>query len=194
MTEREVLFTGVGGQGVQIVSKALAMAALTEGHHVLLLPRYGGGMRGGMTNAALTIGDGELRALPVITTAWSAFVMDPAFWETVRPNLAPGAVVVVNSSVFELTVEVPSARVFGVPAKETAVAMGSPQSAGFVMLGAFVALTGLVGVESAVNAMKELVPPYRTQHVAANEAAIRAGAGLVPALAAPAWPTLAGVQ
>ena len=29
--------------------------------------------------------------------------------------------------------------------------------------------------------MKQLVPPYRTQHVAANEAALRAGADAGPA-------------
>jgi 2-oxoacid:acceptor oxidoreductase gamma subunit (pyruvate/2-ketoisovalerate family) len=187
MTEREVLFTGVGGQGVQIASKALAMSAVAEGFEVLLLPRYGGGMRGGMTNASLTIGDGPLRALPVITSAWSAFVMDPAFWETVRPNLADGAVVVVNSTVFDIPVDVVNARVFRVPAKDMAVEMGNPMSAGFVMLGAFAAVTGLVSVDSAVGAMKELVPPYRTQHVEANEAAIRAGAASVPWQAAPAW-------
>jgi 2-oxoglutarate ferredoxin oxidoreductase subunit gamma len=194
MTEREVLFTGVGGQGVQIVSKALAMAALNEGHEVLLLPRYGGGMRGGMTNASLTVGDGDLRALPVITSAWSAFVMDPAFWETVRPNLAEGAVVLVNSTLFELEVDVPAARVFRVPAMDMAAAMSSPLSAGFVMLGAFAAITGLVQVGSAQAAMRELVPAYRTQHVAANERAIEAGAAAVPSMAAPAWPGLAGVR
>jgi 2-oxoglutarate ferredoxin oxidoreductase subunit gamma len=187
MTEREVLFTGVGGQGVQIASKALAMAAVAEGFEVLLLPRYGGGMRGGMTNASLTIGDGTLQALPVITSAWSAFVMDPAYWETVRPNLASGAVVVVNSSVFDLPVEVTDAKVFRVPAKDMAVEMGNPMSAGFVMLGAFVAVTGLVSVEAAVGAMRELVPPYRTQHLEANERAIRAGAASVPTGAVPAW-------
>jgi 2-oxoglutarate ferredoxin oxidoreductase subunit gamma len=191
MTEREVLFTGVGGQGVQIASKALAMAAVAQGFEVLLLPRYGGGMRGGMTNASLTVGDGPLRALPVITSAWSAFVMDPAFWETVRPNLTDGAVVVVNSSVFDLPVEVARAKVFRVPAKDMAVEMGNPMSAGFVMLGAFVAVTDLVSVESAVEAMRELVPPYRTQHLEANERAIRAGAASVPGGAAPAW---AGMQ
>jgi 2-oxoacid:acceptor oxidoreductase gamma subunit (pyruvate/2-ketoisovalerate family) len=190
VTEREVLFTGVGGQGVQIASKALAMSAVAEGFEVLLLPRYGGGMRGGMTNASLTVGDGALQALPVITSAWSAFVMDPAFWETVRPNLADGAVIVVNSTVFDLPVDVLNARVFRVPAKDMAVEMGNPMSAGFVMLGALVAVTGLVSVESAVGAMKELVPPYRTQHVEANEAAIRAGAAFLPPLAAPAWQDL----
>jgi 2-oxoglutarate ferredoxin oxidoreductase subunit gamma len=190
LTEREVLFTGVGGQGVQIASKALAMAAIADGFEVLLLPRYGGGMRGGMTNATLTVGNGALRALPVVTSAWSGFVMDPAYWETIRPNLAEGAVVVVNSSGFELMVDIPEARVFRVPAKDIAVDMGIPMSAGFVMLGAFVAVTGIVEVESAVGAMKQLVPPYRTEHVEANERAIRAGAGALPWHGAPAWPGL----
>lgn len=194
MTEREVLFTGIGGQGVQIASKALAMAAIAEGRQVLLVPRYGGGMRGGMTNAEVTVGDGPLRALPVVTDAWSAYVMDPAFWETIRPNLAPGAVVVVNSSLFHGPVDVPEARVFEIPAMEIAGELGNPMSAGFVLLGALVGVTGLVGVDQAVTAMRQLVPPYRTQHVEANERAIHAGAGAVRALAAPAWPEAVGAR
>ena len=194
MTEREVLFTGVGGQGVQIVAKALALAAVAEGRQVLLVPSYSGFMRGGMTNAGLTVGDGPLRALPVITSAWSAFVMDQAYWETVRPNLSAGAVVVVNSSLFRLDVDVREAEVFAVPAMALAADLGSPMSAGFVLLGAFAAITGLVGVESVVGAMRQLVPAYRAQHLAANERAIAAGAASVPALAAPAWPDRAGVR
>jgi 2-oxoglutarate ferredoxin oxidoreductase subunit gamma len=189
-----VLFTGVGGQGVQIVSKALALAAVAEGREVLLVPSYSGFMRGGMTNAGLTVGDGPLRALPVITSAWSAFVMDPAYWETIRPNLATGAVVVVNSSLFRLDVDVPGAELFAVPAMDLAAELGSPMSAGFVLLGAFAAITGLVGVDTVVGAMRQLIPAYRAQHLAANEQAIEAGAESVPALAAPAWPNLAGVR
>jgi 2-oxoglutarate ferredoxin oxidoreductase subunit gamma len=154
----------------------------------MLVPRYGGGMRGGMTNAEITIGDQALRALPVATSAWSAYVMDPSYWSTIRPNLADGAVVVVNSSLCAgLSVDVPEARVFEVAASEVASGLGSPMSAGFVLLGAFVAVTGLVGVESAVGAMRQLVPAYRTQHLEVNARAIRAGAGLLPAGAAPAW-------
>ena len=88
--EREVLFTGVGGQGVQIVSKALAMAVVAEGREALLLPQYSGGMRGSKTNAKLTVGDAPLRALPIVIDAWSAFVMDQSFWETIRPKLRAG--------------------------------------------------------------------------------------------------------
>jgi 2-oxoglutarate ferredoxin oxidoreductase subunit gamma len=189
--EREVLFTGIGGQGVQIASKALAMAAIGEGRQVLLVPRYGGGMRGGMTNAELTVGDGPLRALPVASSAWSAYVMDPSYFPTIEPNLRPGAVVVVNSSLFDVPVGVEEARVFEVPATSMASELGSVMGAGFVLLGAFVALTGIVGLDQVVDAMRQLVPSYRTQHVAANERAIRAGAEAVPAMAAPAWDNVA---
>jgi len=189
--EREVLFTGIGGQGVQIASKVLAMAAIAEGRQILLVPRYGGGMRGGMTNAELTIGDGPLRALPVASSAWSAYVMDPSYWSTIEPNLRPGAVVVVNSSLFDVPVDVEAPRVFEVPATSMASELGSVMSAGFVLLGAFVALTGIVGLDQATDAMRQLVPSYRTQHVAANERAIRAGAQAVPPMAAPAWDTVA---
>ena len=80
---------------------------------------------------------------------------------------------------------------FAVPASDMATALGSPMSAAFLMLGAFAAVTGVVGVESVVGAMRQLVPAYREQHVAANERAIEAGAASVPALAAPAWPDVA---
>jgi 2-oxoglutarate ferredoxin oxidoreductase subunit gamma len=185
--EREVLFTGVGGQGVQIASKVLATAAIAEGRQVMLVPRYGGGMRGGMTNAEVTIGDRALRALPVATSAWSAYVMDPTFYDTIRPNLADGATVVVNSSLFKGTVDVPGAKVFEVAASDVAAELENPMTAGFVLLGAFVAVTGLVSLDSAIVAMRELVPAYRTQHLEANERALRAGAALLPELAVPAW-------
>ena len=186
MTERAVLFTGVGGQGVQICSKALATAANDEGRHTMLIARYGGGMRGGMTNAEVTIGDAALRALPIAPSAWAAFVMSPAHWDTISGRLQPDAVVVVNSSL--VSFDVPGAQVFGVAANDLAAGLGNPLSAGFVLLGAFVALTGLVSVDGTVAAMRQLVPSYRTEHLEANEAALRAGATALPALGAPAWP------
>jgi 2-oxoglutarate ferredoxin oxidoreductase subunit gamma len=186
-----VLFTGIGGQGVQIVAKALASAAVHEGRSVLLVPRYGGIMRGGKTNAELTVGDGRLRGLPVVTDAWSGFVMDQSYWDTIKDSLAADAVLLVNSTLFHQPVQLPRARLYELAATDIATDLGSPMSAAFVMLGAFAALTGLVRVESVTDAMRELVPAYRTQHVAANERAIEAGAAAVPRLAAPAWPDVA---
>ena len=79
-----------------------------------------------MTNAEVTVGDGPLRALPVATDCWSAYAMDPAYWSTVGPHLRAGAVVVVNSSLFDSEVGVADAAVFGVPASDVADELGSP--------------------------------------------------------------------
>ncbi len=37
--------------------------------------------------------------------------------------------------------------------------------------------------------MRASIPPYRTQHIEANERALRAGAKLLPADEFPAWET-----
>jgi Pyruvate/2-oxoacid:ferredoxin oxidoreductase gamma subunit len=70
--------------------------------------------------------------------------------------------------------------------------LGNAMAVSMVATGAYVALTGLVGLESAIAAMEESLPAYRRQHAEANAAALRAGAALVDPLAAPAWPAVAG--
>ena len=85
-----------------------------------------------------------------------------------------------NSSVVD---ELPTSgdiSAWTVPAGDLALEAGSAMSAGFVLLGAYAAITGLVSLDALIAAMRELVPPYRTQHLAVNEAALRAGAGAVP--------------
>lgn len=186
-----MLLTGIGGQGVQLCAKAMAMAATSEGRQAMLSSHYGGEMRGGQTEASVVVADTGLRALPILPSAGSAYVMHPAWWPPVRDRLRAGAVVVANSTVVEEELfrgeDAPDIRLFMVPATSMAADAGAPMTAGFVLLGAYAGATGLVSVDAVVAAMKELVPPYRRQHVEANERAIRAGAGAVPALAAPLW-------
>lgn len=186
-----MLLTGIGGQGVQLCAKAMAMAATSEGRQAMLSSHYGGEMRGGQTEASVVVADTGLRALPILPSAGSAYVMHPAWWPPVRDRLRAGAAVVANSTVVEEELfrgeDAPDIRLFMVPATSMAADAGAPMTAGFVLLGAYAGATGLVSVDAVVEAMKELVPPYRRQHVEANERAIRAGAGAVPALAAPLW-------
>ena len=133
-------------------------------------------MRGGQTEASIIVSDDRLRPVPILESTWSAYVMHHRYWPGVAARLRPGGLAVVNSSVTgdELTAE--GAEVVPVAAGDIAAGLGSPMAAGFVLLGAYVSVAGLARLESLVDAMKELVPPYRTQHLAINEAALRAGA------------------
>ena len=73
--EREVLLTGIGGQGIQLAAQVLAEAALEEGRDVQLFGAYGGMMRGGSTEATLVVSDGPVQAPPTVGSAWAALVL-----------------------------------------------------------------------------------------------------------------------
>lgn len=178
------MLTGIGGQGVQLAAKTLAMAATAEGHQVMMSSHYGGEMRGGQTEASVVVSDGRLRPVPILESTWSAYVMHPRYWPGVAARLRPGGMAVVNSTVAP-DIEPGDFRLVPVPAGDIAAGLGSPMGAGFVLLGAYGAATAMAGLEALVVAMKELVPPYRTQHIALNEAALRAGAEAVTAAGAP---------
>ena len=114
-------------------------------------------------------------------------MLHPKFWDPLAAKLVDGAVVLVNSSLFEGELDREHWRVFDVPATELATELGNVMGASMVITGAFVAVTGLVGLDATVAAMADAVPPYRRQHVEANERALRAGFDAVEAQVAPAW-------
>jgi len=188
--ERELLLTGIGGQGVQLAAQVIARAATLEGRNVMLFGVYGGVMRGGNSDATVVVADDRVQAPPIVSHAWSALALHPRYWGPMSARLIPDAVVVINSSLFDEPVDMP--RVFAVPATQVATEeLGNPMAVSMVATGAYIALTELVSLDSATAAMEESLPAYRRQHAQANAAALRAGAGLVDARAALAWASAA---
>ncbi|HVN39762.1 MAG TPA: 2-oxoacid:acceptor oxidoreductase family protein [Myxococcota bacterium] len=186
--EREILFTGVGGQGVQLAAQVLARAAMLEGRHVMLLGTYGGTMRGGNTDATLVVADAPISSPPIVSRAWALLAMHHQFFAPLRGKLRPGSLVVANSTVFTASLD-RTWRAFEVPATARATELGSPVVGAMVLIGAFARITGLVSLASLEEAMRACVPSYRRQHVELNERALHAGFEHAPADAAPAWRT-----
>lgn len=52
-----ILIAGIGGQGVQILGKLLAMCANAQGMHVTVDAKYSGNMRGAPSNCTVIISD-----------------------------------------------------------------------------------------------------------------------------------------
>lgn len=174
--ETAVLLTGIGGQGIQLIGKTLALAATTEGKHAMLAADYGGEMRGGPSNASVAIGTAPLKALPILPTADAAIVANHKFSGVVPERLIPGGLLLLNSSIVDPARAGVAHRVVAVPATALAAELGAPQAGGFVLLGAFNRLAGLVAEESLVAAMTSLLPPYRREHATKNAGALAAGA------------------
>jgi Pyruvate/2-oxoacid:ferredoxin oxidoreductase gamma subunit len=186
VTEREVLLTGIGGQGVQLAAQVLARAAVLEGRDVLLFGIYGGAMRGMNTDGTVVVGDGPIQSPPLLSTTWSAIAMHDRYWKPIAPKVRDGGVVVVNDATFGGSLD-DRYHVFRVPATELAAQVGDELAASMVIVGAYASVTGLVGLDALVAAMRDSVPAYRRQHLTRNEAALRIGAAALEPLAVPAW-------
>jgi 2-oxoglutarate ferredoxin oxidoreductase subunit gamma len=184
--EREVLITGIGGQGIQLAAQVLARAATLEGRNVMYLGLYGGMMRGGNTDSTVVVADGPIAAPPVVSHAWSAIAMHDEYWAPLEPKLRKDGLVLVNDATFTTEITGP-VTVLRVPATNVAAELGNPLGGSMVLLAAYAAITGIVGRDSLVAGMRESIPPYRTQHIEANERAIAAGWDLLPANERPAW-------
>lgn len=197
--ERELLMTGIGGQGVQLAAQLIAKTATRFGRYAQLFGSYGGMMRGGNTDATLIIGQEPVQAPPMVSAAWSALVMHHEFAAATMARLRPDGVLVLNTSVVTDDVLPPVAagvHTAAIPASELAIELGSPAAATMVALGAYAAVTRILEIEELVETLPEALPSYRRQHVASNERALRTGAeaaagyGILDA----AWPAQAEVS
>ena len=185
--ERELMLTGIGGQGVQLAAQVLARAATLEGRCAQFFGVYGGTMRGGNTDSTLVVSDAKIQAPPIVSRSWSAIVMHHEYWEPLRAKLRPNAVVLLNSTLFEGELEPKRYRVFEIAATERATELGNVMGASMFMAGAYAGITGLVGLKAVQQAMADSLPPYRRQHLEANRRALQAGFDSVERNAAPAW-------
>ncbi|MCF2526931.1 2-oxoacid:acceptor oxidoreductase family protein [Yinghuangia soli] len=194
--QREILWTGIGGQGIQLATELLAAAAVAEGRHAMFFGSYGGMMRGGNSDTTLVLGDAPVQSPPTIGATWSALVLHPAHAAGTLAKLRPDGLLVANSTLCTDIGGHPGA-VVRIPATELATAAGSANAVTMVALGAFAAATRIAALDTLIGLLPEVLPAYRHRHIPANEAALRAGhraaAPLVDAWAASGAPEEAAV-
>lgn len=187
--DREILLTGVGGQGVQLAAKILALAGMLEGRCVMQFSMFGGTMRGGASECTVVIADGAVEAPPIVPHAWAAVAMHASTLGQLERKLRPGSPVVYNPSAIAHPPSRPDCRWIPIEATTLASAAGNPGGQSLVALGAFQTLTRLVSAASLEEALAQLLPAYRRSTLAANLECLRAGAAAFAELAGttPAW-------
>ena len=186
--ERELIMTGIGGQGIQLAASVIARAALAEGRYVQVFGSYGGMMRGGNTEATIVVADDPVEAPPTISATWSAILMHPAHAAALLHLIRPGGIALFNSTVFDHGPDsIDYYAVVGVPATALALELGNVVAASMVMVGAYAAATGLIELSSLEDAAYASLPPYRAAHAALNRRALQTGFAAAPRLELGAW-------
>jgi Pyruvate/2-oxoacid:ferredoxin oxidoreductase gamma subunit len=173
--EREIVFTGIGGQGIQLMAKVLALAAADRGDHAMLFGVYNGAMRGGSSDSTLVLGDAPIEAPPIVPACWGIVAMHPMSLPSLLPRLRPGGVLFANETLVRAPARDDVSAV-AVPATRLAEEAGNLMGAGMVMLGAFCARTGVMPVAAVVSAMRASLPAHRARMADANAAFLERGA------------------
>ena len=173
--ERELLMTGIGGQGVQLATQVLARALTLEGRYVMSMGTYAGSMRGANTDTSLVYADAPISTPPLVARAWSGIAMHHRFWHDMKSKLIDGGLLLLNMPVVEKDANLARFHCIEIPAVPIATNLGTALGAAMVMIGAYAKLTGAASIESLRDAMAASMPPYRQKHVPSNIAMLDAG-------------------
>lgn len=175
--QTSVLMSGIGGQGIQVASKLLCLAAIPAGFKAQQFSVYGGAVRGGLCECSVTVANEPITEPPVLHACDAAICMHPyAVARNVPGKVRRGGLVIVNTSLIEAgTVRPEGVRVVEIAASTIALEIGNLMTAMMVVTGAYATLIGAFDPQNLIDRVPEIIPPYRQQHVALNQKAIQAG-------------------
>lgn len=174
----EIVISGFGGQGVLFAGQLLAYAGMAEGRKVTWIPSYGPEMRGGTAHCTVIISDEEIGS-PLVQHPSAALVMNPPSMEKYASLVQSQGVLILDATLIEQRTDRTDIRELCIPARAIADELGTPQSANVVMLGALIAATGVVTLETLGRVLAEHLSARRRDTLEANLAALQRGAECV---------------
>ncbi len=152
--QREVMFAGFGGQGIMTAGKLLALAGMAEGKKVCWIPSYGPEMRGGTAYCTVVISDVEIGS-PVINTPQNLVAFNRPSLEKFGPKVKTEGLLVINESLIAITSGRTDVEEVLVPFNDIALGLKNGRSVNIVALGAFVARSKIVAVETQEAVVRE---------------------------------------
>jgi 2-oxoglutarate ferredoxin oxidoreductase subunit gamma len=172
---KKTVFAGFGGQGVLMMGYVLAFSAMRDGLQVTYLPSYGAEVRGGTANCTVVVSDEEI-ASPVTSSPDFAVVLNRPSMMKYQGLMTSGGMMILNSSLVDVDPSRKDLDVVKVPANDIATELGSDRTLNMIMLGAFVAKTGISSVDSVMNGLGEIVKGKKASIMELNRKGLERGA------------------
>ncbi len=154
MKQYEVTFAGFGGQGIMTAGQLLAYAAIRVDKQVCWIPSYGPEMRGGTAYCTVVVSDKRIGS-PIISNPQCACVFNRPSLDKFAPMIKAGGVLIINSSLIDVTSDRTDIKQIQVPANEMAMRAGNPKSANVVILGAFIGASGVIELDVIKDTIKD---------------------------------------
>lgn len=131
--KKELLFSGIGGQGVITLGETLCDAAIKAGYNVTFVPFYGQEKRGGRTMCNIVISDGV--ESPIISEADIMLIFDERSLHDYQALMSESGTMILNSDLVEIEPETACKNIKKIPFSQMAQKLGNSKTANVVALG-----------------------------------------------------------
>lgn len=175
MSNKSVLFSGFGGQGILFAGKLLAYKGLMDDKNVSWLPSYGPEMRGGTASCSVILSDRPVGS-PIISSPDVLVAMNLPSLDRFEECVKPGGMILVDSSLVEQKVTRNDVTAFYIPATKTAGEKGFSTLANMIMVGKLLKELGEFDLETVEKAVSKVISAKHADMKEVNMNAIKTGA------------------
>lgn len=170
----KILIAGFGGQGVLFAGKQIAKIGMDKDMKVSWLPSYGPEMRGGTANCSVILSDEEIGS-PIVNVPDVLFSFNIQSFEKFEPTVAAGGMILVDSTLISKKSVRSDVRAFYIPATELADKNDLKGGANVIMLGKFVAESGIFDADEFIEHMVASIPASKAKLIENNKKAFAIG-------------------
>jgi 2-oxoglutarate ferredoxin oxidoreductase subunit gamma len=173
MTE-EIIIAGFGGQGVLSMGKILASSGIMEGKEVSWMPSYGPEMRGGTANVTVILSDERISS-PYLKVYDTAIILNQQSMDKFEHSVKPGGVLIYDPNGIVAHPTRTDIRIFQIEGNRLATEMGNKKVFNMVVLGAFLKVKPIVGLDNVIEGLKKSLPERYHHLIPINKEAIAKG-------------------
>ncbi len=172
--KEKIICAGFGGQGIMFLGKLVAFTMMHEDKHVTYIPSYGPEMRGGTANCNVIVSDDEIDS-PMVDEADTVVVMNQPSYEKFKKVVRPGGLLLVNTSLVNVTNPPENVTLVEVPATRMANEMGNVRLANMIILGVYNKIRGLADTQKFFDAFPAFLGGKKERFIPINKEAVNKG-------------------
>jgi len=176
----QLRFGGMGGQGVVVIGDTIALAGALTGWHAAGSTSYGAQARGGASKSDVVLSRDPID-FPHVERPDALVLISQEAYEAYTADEPRPPLILVDSFVVHPAALGPDVRLVEINATGLAMdELGNRQGSNFVIMGAFLAATGILTAEAVDAAIEQKMAPHWWE---LNKRALRVGFDAVGALA-----------
>lgn len=174
----EIIIAGFGGQGVLLMGKIMAYAAMKKDLEVSWIPSYGPEMRGGTANVTVVISDDRISS-PIVNNYDTAILLNQQSLDKFEQSVKPGGLLLYDVNGITRHPERKDIEIYQVMAAAEAGKMATTKTFNMIVLGAYIRIKPLIELDHVIQGITDSLPVRHHHLIPVNVDAVKRGMEIV---------------